>query len=43
MKNDLFSQLNMESEYQIQAAQSKDYNEGVAAFLEKRKPIFKGE
>ena len=42
LANDLEAQLAMESEYQIEAAQSEDYAEGVAAFIEKRKPNFKG-
>ncbi|NND52095.1 MAG: 2-(1,2-epoxy-1,2-dihydrophenyl)acetyl-CoA isomerase [Flavobacteriaceae bacterium] len=42
MINDLEAQLNMESEYQIEAASSQDYAEGVAAFIEKRQPNFKG-
>jgi len=42
MTNTLKDQLVMESKYQIEAAQSKDYAEGVAAFIEKRKPNFKG-
>ena len=42
MTNDLQAQLNLESKLQIEAAQSEDYAEGVAAFLEKRKPNFKG-
>ncbi|WP_350290078.1 enoyl-CoA hydratase-related protein [uncultured Croceitalea sp.] len=41
--NDLEGQLNLESKYQIEASESKDYNEGVSAFIEKRKPNFKGE
>jgi 2-(1,2-epoxy-1,2-dihydrophenyl)acetyl-CoA isomerase len=40
--NTLEDQLAMESKYQIEAAQSEDYKEGVAAFIEKRKPNFKG-
>ena len=42
MANDLNAQLEMESKLQIEAAQSEDYSEGVAAFVEKRKPNFKG-
>ena len=42
MTNNLQEQLAMESKYQIEAAQSEDYAEGVAAFIEKRKPNFKG-
>lgn len=43
MTNTLEEQLAMESKYQIEAAQSEDYAEGVAAFIEKRKPNFKGQ
>jgi 2-(1,2-epoxy-1,2-dihydrophenyl)acetyl-CoA isomerase len=43
MNNTLEQQLSLESEYQITAAQTKDYQEGVNAFVEKRKPVFKGE
>ncbi|WGD33681.1 enoyl-CoA hydratase-related protein [Olleya sp. YS] len=42
MTNDLESQLALESKLQIEAAQSNDYAEGVAAFIEKRKPNFRG-
>jgi len=42
MTNTLKAQLAMESKYQIEAAQTEDYTEGVAAFIEKRKPNFKG-
>nr|WP_321229866.1 enoyl-CoA hydratase-related protein [uncultured Psychroserpens sp.] len=42
MTNDLESQLALESKLQIEAAQSNDYAEGVAAFIEKRKPNFQG-
>ena len=41
--NDLEGQLALESEYQKQAGFSDDYQEGVAAFLEKRKPSFTGK
>jgi len=43
MTNDLESQLEMESKYQIEAANSDDYAEGVNAFIEKRKPNFQGK
>ena len=43
MENDLDSQLEMEGKYQIEASESADYEEGVNAFLEKRKPEFKGK
>ena len=43
MTNDLKTQLEMEGKLQIVAAQSEDYEEGVAAFIEKRKPNFKGK
>ena len=42
MTNTLEDQLALESKLQIEAAQSEDYAEGVAAFIEKRKPEFKG-
>lgn len=42
MNNNLDSQLQMESKLQIESAQSEDYAEGVDAFVNKRKPIFKG-
>ena len=42
MTNDLESQLALEAKLQIEAAQSNDYAEGVAAFIEKRQPNFKG-
>ncbi len=42
MTNTLDQQLALESKLQIEAAQSNDYSEGVTAFIEKRKPEFKG-
>ncbi|WP_432412746.1 enoyl-CoA hydratase-related protein [Rasiella sp. SM2506] len=43
MTNDLESQLKLESKLQIESASTEDYAEGVAAFVEKRKPVFKGK
>ncbi len=43
LTNTLTEQLDFESKLQIEAAQSDDYAEGVAAFVEKRKPEFKGK
>jgi 2-(1,2-epoxy-1,2-dihydrophenyl)acetyl-CoA isomerase len=40
--NDLKTQLAEEDKYQHQAGYSHDYQEGVRAFLEKRRPVFKG-
>lgn len=42
MTNNLEQQLVLESDLQIEASSSYDYNEGVTAFVEKRKPEFKG-
>jgi 2-(1,2-epoxy-1,2-dihydrophenyl)acetyl-CoA isomerase len=43
MTNDLTAQLALEDELQTAAGKTYDYNEGVAAFIEKRRPNFKGE
>lgn len=43
LTNDLDTQLAVEEHLQSDAANTADYKEGVAAFLEKRKPVFKGE
>jgi len=42
MENNLEQQLALESAIQIQASSSHDYQEGVTAFVEKRKPQFRG-
>lgn len=41
--NDLQAQLLVEENLQEEAGNSHDFNEGVKAFIEKRKPVFKGE
>jgi 2-(1,2-epoxy-1,2-dihydrophenyl)acetyl-CoA isomerase len=38
--NSLDEQLNLEAQYQKRCGESKDYAEGVSAFLNKRKPEF---
>ncbi len=43
MTNDLKTQLELEEKLQTEAGNSYDFQEGCAAFLEKRKPNFKGE
>ena len=40
--NDLDAQLDLERDMQRIAGRTEDYREGVRAFAEKRKPVFKG-
>ena len=42
LTNNLEQQLQLESDLQIEASSTNDYSEGVSAFVEKRKPLFKG-
>lgn len=43
LTNNLSEQLQVEEDLQALAAQTDDFTEGIAAFLEKRKPVFQGK
>lgn len=43
LTNELEKQCSIEEQLQFAASQTDDYEEGVQAFLEKRKPVFKGK
>ena len=43
MSNDMLTHLDLESKTASQSAGTEDFKEGVTAFVEKRKPVFKGK
>ena len=42
LTNTMDQQLEVENKFQVKASNTADFKEGVAAFLEKRKPTFTG-
>ncbi len=43
MENDMITHLDLESKTASLSAGTKDFNEGITAFIEKRKPVFEGK
>ena len=43
LDNDMISHLELESKTASWSASTRDFNEGISAFIEKRKPIFRGK
>jgi len=43
LDNDMIAHLELESQTASQSASTMDFKEGVTAFVEKRKPVFKGK
>jgi 2-(1,2-epoxy-1,2-dihydrophenyl)acetyl-CoA isomerase len=42
LQNDLAAQLEFEAQLQVEASLTSDFREGVAGFLERREPVFRG-